>query len=184
MSIIGQEGNSTGMMGYDNVKVIVLDVDGTMTDGGLLYDTSGTESKRFSVKDGLAIKVAIEAGFTIIVISGRSNSMVERRVSELGIQFYISDAQVKYPILLRFLEEHSFLLEEVCYIGDDWNDLQCMREAGICMCPADAVSEVKATCTFVSSFNGGHGAVRDCLEELLKRRGERDNACKKLYFAE
>lgn len=167
---------------YEKIKLIVLDVDGTLTDGGIYYDSQGNEIKRFDVKDGLGIKVALEAGIAFAIITGRESSMVSRRAKELGIQHVQSGVQRKYPALLNLLEDLQLHKEEVGYIGDDWNDLKCMWELGFAGCPADAPKEIKESCDYVSECVGGHGAVRDCLEFLLKNRGQWEKCAMEVYF--
>lgn len=171
------------MPDFNGIKYVVLDVDGTLTDGGIYYDSMGNEIKRFDVKDGLGIKVGIAAGLEFLVITGRVSPMVDRRVKELGIQHILSGIQMKYPVLVGWMEKKGVLSEELCYIGDDWNDLQCMESVGIKMCPADAAEEIIKICDYVAKSSGGHGAVRECLEYLLKRRGNWALSCKDTYYS-
>ncbi len=159
-----------------------MDIDGTLTDGGLIYDSFRNEYKQFNVKDGLAIKVAIEAGLVFVVITGRESPISTRRIEELGIQYLIQNAQLKYPIFRDWIKQHNVNRDKICFIGDDWNDLQCMQNSGVCMCPVDAAEEVKAACDYVSINAAGHGAVRDCLEVLLKAQGLWESVCEQLYY--
>ena len=149
------------------IKLIVLDVDGTLTDGGVYYDSNGNEFKRFDVKDGLGIRVAQKAGLEFAIITGRESHMVERRTSELGIRYILQGVQNKYPALLNLAKELGCTLEEIAYIGDDLNDLQCMESVGFAACPADAAKQIKSTAHYVSIYKGGYGAVRDILEHLI-----------------
>ena len=158
------------MPDYGKIKLVVLDVDGTLTDGGIYYDAQGNEIKRFDVKDGLGIKVGIATGLEFAVITGRESPMVERRVKELGIQHLLSGVQLKLPALKQLLVELQLCPDEVCYIGDDLNDLECMEYVGIASCPADAAEEIKLVSHFVSGHNGGYGAVRDCITDMLKTK--------------
>lgn len=169
------------MESWSKIKCIVLDVDGTLTDGGIFYDSSGQESKRFDVKDGLGIKVAMEAGFQIVILTGRKSSMVERRAKELGIKFLLDGIQDKYSILSAFAENHSISMNQICYIGDDWNDMRAMTAVGLCACPADAAPEIQQICQIISKKNGGHGAVRECLEILLRKTGLWETAVRRIY---
>ena len=170
------------MLDYQRIKYIVLDVDGTLTDGGIYYDSNGSEMKRFDVKDGLGIKVGIESGLEFLILTGRESPMVERRVRELGIQHLLTGVQTKYPVLLSWLNAQGAALEEVCYIGDDINDLQCMKNVGVSMCPSDACEEVKEVSDYVALVRGGHGAVRDCMKTLLANMQKWEEAYEKLYF--
>jgi len=172
------------MPDYEKMKLVVLDVDGTLTDGGIYYDSQGNEMKRFDVKDGLGIKVGIAAGLEFAILTGRESPMVERRVKELGIHYLLSGVQLKYPVLRTLLRELNLSEEEVCYIGDDLNDLECMEHAGFSACPADAAEEIKAVADYVSSHNGGYGAVRDCLAALLKEKKVWPELAKRLYRSE
>lgn len=171
------------MPDYEKIKLIVLDVDGTLTDGGIYYDSQGNEIKRFDVKDGLGIKVGMAAGLEFAVLTGRKSPMVERRVKELGIQHLRTGVQIKYPVLMDLLMEQNVQPAECCYIGDDLNDLQCMETVGLRACPADAAREVQEICHFISSRNGGQGAVRECIEHILIKRGEWPTIGKKLYYS-
>lgn len=168
-------------MDYNKIKLIVLDVDGTLTDGGIYYDSNGNEMKRFDVKDGLGILVARSAGLKFAILTGRASPMVERRAKELGIEYLVQGVQKKYPALLELAEKCSLSMDEIGYIGDDLNDLQCMQAVGFRACPADAASAVKSVCDYVASTSGGHGAVRESMEYLLTRRGLWDATAKEIY---
>lgn len=169
------------MSDIDKIKLIILDVDGTLTDGGIYYDSQGNEMKRFDVKDGLGIKVAIAAGIEFAIITGRTSSIVIKRARELGIKEIRDGVQRKFPAMKTLLEEKGLSMSEVGYIGDDWNDLQCMKRVGFKACPADAPEEVKEVCDFVASQAGGHGAVRDCVEDILKKRKKWQETVSGLY---
>lgn len=170
-------------MDYNRIKLIVLDVDGTLTDGGVYYDSQGNEMKRFDVKDGLGIKVGLAAGLEFAIITGRNSPMVERRAKELGIQNLIQDAQKKLPALMTLADNCGLRMDEIGYIGDDLNDLQCMETVGFRACPADAAEEIRAICHYVASAAGGHGAVRECLKFLLTQREQWDAVAKEIYCA-
>lgn len=169
------------MPDYQKIKLVVLDVDGTLTDGGIYYDSQGNEMKRFDVKDGLGIKVGIAAGLEFAVITGRESPMVERRVKELGIQHLLSGVQIKLPALKQLLAELQLCQDEVCYIGDDLNDLECMEYVGAAACPADAAEEIKAASQFVAHCGGGQGAVRACIETILRRGNKWESQARKIY---
>ena len=170
------------MTEYDKIKLIVLDTDGTLTDGGLYYDAQGNEIKKFDVKDGLALKVAIKSGLSVAILTGRKSKMVQRRAEELQIEHFIMGVQQKFPVLLELAKKLELSLDEVYYIGDDWNDLQCMKKCGLCACPSDAAEEVRSQCDYIASHVGGQGAVRDCIEWLMKERGDWEKTAKMLYF--
>lgn len=170
------------MTKYENIKLIVLDVDGTLTDGGIYYDSKGCEIKCFDVKDGLGIRVALAAGLEIAIITGRSSSIVEKRARELGIRHLRHGIQQKKPALLKLAEELNIRLNEILYIGDDWNDMQCMKLCGLSFCPIDAPQDIQSVCQYVSKRPGGHGAVRECIEELLDHRDGFAVHAQKVYF--
>lgn len=172
------------MPDYGKIKLIVLDVDGTLTDGGIYYDSQGNEMKRFDVKDGLGIKIGIAAGLEFAVITGRESPMVERRVKELGIQHLLSGVQMKLPALKQLLVELQLCPDEVCYIGDDLNDLECMEYVGVAACPADAAEEIKAVSQFAADRRGGYGAVKSCIKALLVYRNSWEESYKAIYFSE
>lgn len=170
------------MVEYEKIKLIVLDVDGTLTDGGIYYDSQGDEIKCFDVKDGLGIKVAINAGINFAIITGRESIMVIRRAKELGIQYIQTGVQKKYPALEALQKELRLDKNEIGYIGDDWNDFQCMINVGFSACPSNAARELTKIADYVSELPGGKGAVRDCVEFLLKKQGRWERCAKELYF--
>lgn len=108
--------------------------------------------------------------------------MVERRVKELGIQHLLQGVQQKYPALAKLAGECGLAMDEIGYIGDDLNDLQCMEAVGFCACPADAAKEVKAVCQYIATVPGGYGAVREGLEYLLTQQGRWEKAARDAYF--
>lgn len=170
------------MCDYSKIKLIILDVDGTLTDGGIYYDSDGNEMKRFDVKDGLGIKVGLSAGLEFAIITGRQSPMVKRRVEELGIQYLLEGVQKKAPALMELSEKTGISMDEIAYIGDDLNDLQAMMMTGVKACPSDAVKEIKEVADFISNYSGGSGAVRECLYKLLTERDEWEYWAKKIYF--
>ncbi len=170
------------MKDYGKIKLVVLDVDGTLTDGGIYYDSQGNEIKRFDVKDGLGIKVAMKAGLQFLVLTGRESCMVQRRIEELGIHNLVEGVQQKLSVLSLFLKRNELDFENVYYIGDDWNDLQCIQKAGFSACPIDAAEEVKNSCDYILKSKGGHGAVREGLKYLLDLRGEWEKSACNIYF--
>lgn len=150
------------------VKLLVMDVDGTLTDGGIYYDNSGNEFKKFSVKDGAGIVRLHDAGILTMVLTGRSSECVERRCAELKVDYVIQGIAKKAAYLGKFMQEHSLKPSEVAYIGDDINDLECMEQVEHTACPGDAVEEVKEKVCYICKKAGGQGAVREYAEKLLK----------------
>ena len=153
------------------IRTLILDVDGVLTDGRLQYTSDGEEIKTFDVKDGLAMAAAVRAGLQVGIVTGRQSPVVRRRVEELKLTFLVEGCADK-TAALRTLEADGVLrADESAYMGDDWNDLGIMKSVALPMAPADAVREVIEAAEFVSPSNGGHGAVRDAVEHILKREG-------------
>jgi 3-deoxy-D-manno-octulosonate 8-phosphate phosphatase (KDO 8-P phosphatase) len=154
-----------------DIKLVVLDVDGTLTDGKIYIDNNGVETKAFNVKDGMAIAQAIKHDLEIVIMTGRKSRIVEIRACELGISEIYQGVKDKDEKLLQILERKNINLREVAYIGDDINDLKVMKMVGFSACPKDAVKEVKNEVDYISNYNGGEGAVREILELILKEKG-------------
>lgn len=153
-----------------NIKLVVLDVDGTLTDGKIYIDNNGVETKAFHVKDGLAIVQAMKHDLEIVIITGRSSHIVDIRARELSIEEVHQGVKNKNKKLREILERKNLQLDQVAYIGDDINDLHIMKLVAFAACPKDAVKEVKEIVHFTSKYNGGEGAVREVLEYILEQR--------------
>ena len=152
------------------IRLLVLDVDGVLTDGGLYYGPSGEETKRFDVQDGLAMVEARRAGLVLAVLSGRSSAAVARRMGELGIAEVHQGVADKDAAIVELMARLGLDRTEVAMMGDDLADLPPMKRAGLALAPGNAVAEVRAAAHWVSRRAGGAGAVRDALELLLKAR--------------
>lgn len=155
-----------------DIKLIILDVDGTLTDGKIYYNDQGEEIKAFNVKDGMGIGQAIKNGINIAIITGRNSKIVERRAKELGIKYIYQGIKNKIECLDEILEELKIKEENVMYIGDDINDIEILNSVKYRACPYDAVEEVKSVCEIISKYKGGEGAVRDIIEVVLKKQGK------------
>lgn len=155
-----------------HAEAFVFDVDGVMTDGGIIPTADGDFIRRYNAKDGYALAYAVKLGYRICIITGGRGRMLERRLQMLGIRRYYTDCMDKIATLHSYLAEEGLDPQRVIYMGDDIPDLDCMREVGIPVCPADAASEVLETARYVSEFNGGAGAVRDIIEQVLRARGD------------
>jgi 3-deoxy-D-manno-octulosonate 8-phosphate phosphatase (KDO 8-P phosphatase) len=151
-------------------RLLVLDVDGVLTDGILIYGASGEETKRFHVRDGLAMQQARRAGVEIAIVSGRASAAVTRRMSELGIVEVHQGVGDKEALLRGLLARLGVSAAETAVMGDDLPDLPLMRMAGVAMAPVDAAPEVRQAADWVSRLPGGHGAVREAVEWLLRSR--------------
>lgn len=154
------------------VKLLILDVDGVLTDGGLYYDHLGNVTKRFNVQDGLGIKIAQSFGLEIAVITGLNHGAVEKRVRELGIKEYHAGHVDKVPLMDGICERLGFARSEAAYLGDDWVDAGVMQAVGLPMAVANAQPEIIGLAKWVSKKPGGHGAVREAVMFLLRCRGQ------------
>ena len=154
-----------------NVRLVVLDVDGVLTDGGLYYDSTGGVMKRFNVQDGLGIKMAARAGLEFAVITGLDSLAVAGRVAELGIRHYYPGQHRKAPFLRQISENSGIPLQHAAYIGDDWVDAAPMTLVGLPMAVANARPEILRLAAWTSTARGGQGAVREALEFILKAQG-------------
>ena len=161
------------------VEAFVFDVDGVMTDGGIIPTAEGDFIRRYNAKDGYALAYAVKLGYKVCIITGGRGRTLENRLRMLGIRRYYIDCMDKIATLRNYLAEEGLDPQHVIYMGDDIPDLECMQAVGIPVCPADAAPEVLEVSRYVSEFNGGHGAVRDIIEQVLRARGDwaKDSMC-------
>jgi len=152
-----------------SIELIVLDVDGTMTDSRITYSESGDEIKAFNVKDGLAIVSWMKLGKSVAIITGRSSGIVERRARELGIEHFYQGCDDKLTKLRELVRILDIEMKNVAAIGDDLNDYQMLEAAGISFVPRDASSYVDRIASVVLTRKGGNGAVREMIEYLVKK---------------
>jgi 3-deoxy-D-manno-octulosonate 8-phosphate phosphatase (KDO 8-P phosphatase) len=162
-------------------RLLVMDVDGVLTDGTIGYSSDGAEQRRFHVADGVGIVALRQIGITVAWISGRANTMVERRAAELGVYHVLQNVREKGGALQRLAGELSLESSQIAYIADDWNDLPAFEVAGTRIAVADAAAEVKAGADYVTERSGGQGAVREVCEAILEARGARE-ACLRAYL--
>lgn len=153
------------------IKLIALDVDGTLTDGKIYTDDKDNNLKAFNVKDGFAIAQWIKEGGMVAIITGKTSNIVQRRADELGIQEVVQGVANKVPELQKLIKKLGITLEEVAYMGDDINDLGIMRISGISAAPKNAALEVLERVSFIATKDGGDGAVREFIEFLMKKNG-------------
>ncbi|MBC8351660.1 MAG: HAD hydrolase family protein [Planctomycetes bacterium] len=154
-----------------NVELILSDVDGVLTDGGLIYDNQGIEVKRFHVRDGLGIKLWRKGGFKFGVLTARTSHIVKLRASELGVDVVRQGFEEKLSIAHEVANELDLTTEQVCYIGDDLPDLPVMRSVGLAIAVADASEEILGAAHYVTKLPGGQGAVREAIETITKAKG-------------
>ena len=149
------------------IKMLVMDVDGTLTDGHIYIGDEGEIMKAFHVQDGYAIAhILPEKGIVPVIITGRSSKIVQRRAAELRITHLYQGVTDKLSVLKKLAAEFGAASDEIAYIGDDVNDMECIRYCGLTACPADAVPVVQETVQLVCSRNGGNGAVREFIDKL------------------
>ncbi len=158
-----------------DIRLLVLDVDGVMTDGGLYYDATGLIIKRFHVHDGIGIRLAKSAGLEIAVISGMDVPCVAKRLQELGVTEYYGGRDNKATILDEIRSRLGLEWEEIAYLGDDWVDLAPMSKVGLPVAVANALPDVKDAARLVLQKEGGNGAVRELIDLLLTCQGKRDS---------
>ena len=153
------------------IRMLVIDVDGVLTDGGLYYDDKGRITKRFNVQDGLGIKLAQAAGLQLAVMTGLSSPAVQARISELGITRYYHGFKNKVPIIEQMARDEGISLKEMAYIGDDWVDAGPLLRVGLPMTVPNAQPEIKQIAGWISQSPGGHGAVREAIVLILRAQG-------------
>lgn len=158
------------------IELLLLDVDGVLTDGSVVYLDDGRELKRFHVRDGSGLKLWHAAGKRSAIVSGRRSPAVERRAAELGISPVLQGRDDKTAALEEILAATGLKPEQVCAIGDDLPDVPVLRKCGLGVAVADACREARDAAHYVTAVPGGRGAVRDAIEWLLKLRGEWDGA--------
>lgn len=156
------------------IKLMAFDVDGVMTNNSLIFDENGVEYKRFNGKDGQGIELLHKAGIIPAIISKRNNGTIEHRAKVLGITEMHMGVKDKFSTLEEILEKYGFSTDEISYMGDDLPDICVLERVGLPCCPLDAVDEVKNICKFISTRNGGEGAVRELCEFVLRSQGHND----------
>ncbi|HEY5674957.1 MAG TPA: HAD-IIIA family hydrolase [Malonomonas sp.] len=165
------------------IKLLLLDVDGVLTDGRIIYDSEGNELKAFDVKDGHGMKMLQRAGIEIGIITGRSSQVVIRRAAELGIAILYQGALSKLEPYQEILAQQGLTDDQVAYVGDDVVDLPILRRVGFSATVADAVPEVLPLVDYVTSKPGGRGAVREICDLLIKASGRWDELTRRYFDA-
>lgn len=161
------------------IRLLVLDVDGVLTDGKLLISSEGTEWKSFDVKDGHGIRLLLYCGIEVAIISGRSSRAVEKRVRDLGIRHYYPSFRHKLEALEHLLKVTTIATEQIACMGDDLPDLPLMKHVGVSCAPADAHPEVLDYVDWVAASGGGRGAVRELTDLLLKQQSRWQEAVRR-----
>lgn len=153
------------------IKILIMDVDGVLSDGKIIYDETGKEIKNFDVKDGFGINMARKAGLHLCIISGRKSKVTELRAGELLIEDVYQGVADKLETFRRVMQIKNLLPEEAAFIGDDLNDIKLMKAVGFSAAVADAVEETREAAKIVLENKGGSGAVREFVEKILKLNG-------------
>ncbi|MES2428540.1 MAG: HAD-IIIA family hydrolase [Bacteroidota bacterium] len=151
-----------------DITTFIFDVDGVLTDGSVFVTETGEQSRAFNIKDGYALQLAVKCGYNVCAISGSRSKTAIYRLNSLGITDVFIGAHIKVNKFKNYLESKHILPANVLYMGDDIPDLGVMKLAGLPVCPADAVEEIKALSQYVSPFGGGKGCARDVIEKVLK----------------
>jgi len=151
-----------------SVKAFAFDVDGVLTNGEVLVTEAGDQLRKFHIRDGYALQLAVKKGYPIVIITGAHSLGVQRRLEGLGIQDIYLGVQDKIVVFNAWLARHQIQAGEVLYVGDDIPDLAVMHLAGMSACPADAAEEIKAIADYISPKLGGCGAARDVIEKVMK----------------
>jgi len=151
-----------------NIKLLILDVDGTLTDGGIYVTEEGTQFKKYNAKDGLGIMMLQKQGVAVGIIShSHVAAMVETRAAMIGIQYVYVGKESKSSVLEKWCKENGWSKEEIAYVGDDVNDLDIMQDVGLTACPADATKRIKEIVDIQLTRNGGDACVRELIDDYL-----------------
>jgi len=150
------------------IRMLVLDVDGVLTDGKLYFDHNGNELKAFNTRDGMGIKALQQSGIEVAVITGRKSEAVTQRMTQLGVQHVYQGREDKLNAFLHLLKETGLDAQQICFAGDDWIDLPVLLRAGLAVSVADAEDHVKDRAHWITQRNGGDGAVREICNLILK----------------
>lgn len=153
------------------IKLLLFDVDGVLTDGSIIYNDNGAETKTFNVKDGLGIKLLMEAGIRVGIVTGRTSKALYHRCKNLGISLVFDGIHEKASVLELISKKTGLLSEEIAFVGDDLLDLPLLRRVGLSIAVADAHETVIEHADMITSAKGGAGAVREICEAILKAQG-------------
>lgn len=157
---------------FSLINTFVFDVDGVLTDGTLLVMPNGLMARRMNIKDGYALQLAVKKGYRVIIISGGHSPEVMDRLNKLGVKEVFMQVTDKLSLLQELIGTAEQDQQQCLFMGDDIPDLACMQWAGVAVCPADAVTEIKMVSYYISDKNGGMGCVRDVIEKVMKLRND------------
>jgi 3-deoxy-D-manno-octulosonate 8-phosphate phosphatase (KDO 8-P phosphatase) len=153
---------------FKKIKLLLLDVDGVLTDGRIIYDSRGRDSKFFDVHDGLGVYVLHKSGIRTVLITAKSSKAISPRAKDMRVAEVFADIFPKTAVLSKILKKYHVSLDELCFIGDDLVDLSLMRKVGLPIAVANASAEIKEAAVYITNRQGGRGAVREVAELILK----------------
>ena len=156
---------------FSDIELILSDVDGVLSDGGIIFNNQGIEMKKFHIRDGLGIKLWQRAGYQFGILTARTSQIVKLRAAELGINIVRQGFEDKLPAAIQIIEQLKLQPSQVCYIGDDLTDIAVIRHVGLGAAVSNAVEEVRQVADYLTTSAGGMGAVRELIEMLLKEKG-------------
>jgi len=154
-----------------SIRLLLLDVDGVLTDGKLYFGNNGEELKAFNIYDGLGIKLLQRSGVQVGIVTGRQSQLVARRAADLGITIVVQGREDKLTAIQELQKQHDFNIAEIAYMGDDLPDLTAIREVGLGMTVANASSIIKKQAKWISAYAGGNGAVREACDLIMVAQG-------------
>lgn len=170
--LVTKDLNQLNAVRNKNIKLLLLDVDGVLTDGGMYYAENGDEFKKFNSRDGMGIKQVIKQGIQVgLISSGFNKNIIESRAELLGIQHVYAGAEPKEKIFNEWLKKLNIKDDECAYVGDDINDLALLKRVGISACPADAMRPARKACKVVLTRNGGDACVREFIDTYILKNG-------------
>lgn len=155
---------------FRKVKLLISDVDGVLTKGEIIYDTRGNELKIFNVKDGLGVSLLSRMGLPTVLLTARDSEVVKKRAKDMGVSEVIGGVLPKVKVLEDIKKRYGVSEEEICFLGDDLIDIGVMKKVGVPVAVGDAPPEVKRASVYVTGLKGGHGAVREVAEAILKAK--------------
>lgn len=157
---------------FGKIKLLLLDVDGVLTDGRIIYDSVGRDSKFFNVHDGLGVYVLHEFGINTVIITAKSSKTITPRAKDMRVADVFADIFPKTAVLDKIIKKYRVTKDQICFVGDDLVDLSLMRKIGLPIAVANAASEIKEAAVYVTNCTGGQGAVREVAELILKSQGK------------
>lgn len=162
------------MINYNlqKIKALVFDVDGVLSQQTVIMQPDGLPQRTVNIRDGYALQLAVKCGFRVAIITGAAIESIRKRYETLGIQDVYLSCSRKIDTYQQFLDKYGFLDEDIMYMGDDIPDFEVMQRCGLPCCPADAASEIRQICTYISPLSSGLGCARDVIEQILEAQGK------------